>query len=450
MTFLSIILVGCAVYNPAPLTDKGLKEAIAVPDKKELASEAASFRHPRIASIVLDFSRPLTPDELSVIAVLVNPDLKAVRAREEVAGAQVFSAGLLPDPQLSAGLDHPIGSTQGLVNAYNVALSWNIGSIITRSSERRAAIAESEQTHYDVAWQEWMVANQAQLLAERMVYLGKRESVANEALAFELQLLEAARRSIEHGDAKIDVVGLRQAAYVDTHDTALALSREKEATRQELNYLLGLPPEESVSIDVRPIHEIPSLNAIDIFAFASHERLDLIALQKGYEAQEERLHVSILGQYPGFNLGFSRARGTGNENTVGIGVSIDIPVFTRNRGAIAVARATRSQLRVEYAARLHQARSDISRLTTDISNINRQRAAVNEELPALRRSEDAMRIAMERGDVDSVSYEAVRAALLDKELKLLYLEQAASEQLIALQLAAGAPLHFMEKEKTDK
>ena len=450
LLFISAFCVGCAAYRPAPLTDRGLDEAIAAPDKKELAREAARLRHPRIQPVTLDFSKPLTPEELSVVAVLVNPDLKAVRAREGVADAQVFSAGLLPDPQLSAGLDHPISPTRGLVNAYNLALSWNVASLITRPSARRAAEAESEQTRYDVAWQEWMVANKAQLLAERMAYLEKREAVASEASDSALRLLESTRRSLAHGDAKIDELGLREAAYIDARDTALALAREKETARQELNRLLGLPPADPVSITVKPVYDISSLNASDIFAFARRERLDLIALQKGYDAQEERLYGAILGQYPGFSLGFSRASDTSKVNTVGISVSIDIPVFNRNRGAIAVARATRAQLRAEYAARLHQARSDISILEADIENISRERAALKKELPLLRRAAEAMRGAMERGDADLVSYEAVRAALLDKELKLLALEQAASEQRVALQLAAGAPLHIMEKEKTDK
>jgi outer membrane protein, heavy metal efflux system len=37
-------------------------------------------------------------DDIATIAVLHNPDLKAVRATVGVAQAQAFAAGLLPDP----------------------------------------------------------------------------------------------------------------------------------------------------------------------------------------------------------------------------------------------------------------------------------------------------------------------------------------------------------------
>ncbi len=48
---------------------------------------------------------PLTPDELAILAVLANPDLKAARAKAKVSSAQAFAAGLLPDPSLNLGYD---------------------------------------------------------------------------------------------------------------------------------------------------------------------------------------------------------------------------------------------------------------------------------------------------------------------------------------------------------
>jgi cobalt-zinc-cadmium efflux system outer membrane protein len=105
------ILAGCAVYHPNPLDRGQLDAALAPPDNMTLALEAERLRHPRIPPIVLDFSKPLTGKEFAVIAVWANPDLKTLRAEEGAVRAQVFRAGLLPDPQISAGLDRPLNRT---------------------------------------------------------------------------------------------------------------------------------------------------------------------------------------------------------------------------------------------------------------------------------------------------------------------------------------------------
>ncbi len=51
----------------------------------------------------------LDATETVILAVLNNPDLKAERLKRGIGRAQLMDAGLLPDPQLSAGMDHPTG-----------------------------------------------------------------------------------------------------------------------------------------------------------------------------------------------------------------------------------------------------------------------------------------------------------------------------------------------------
>ena len=61
------------------------------------------------------------------------------------------------------------------------------------------------------------------------------------------------------------------------------------------------------------------------------------------------------------------------------------------------------------------------------------------ELPELQHAEETMRGGVGSGDVTLISYETVRATLLDKRLRLSSLEQAIAEEQITLQLATGAP-----------
>ncbi|MEW6611585.1 MAG: TolC family protein [Pseudomonadota bacterium] len=434
-----LALAGCAAYHPAPLDEARLNQALATPAPGRLARQAAHLQQLRIPPITLDFSRPFTGEELAVIAVLVNPELQALRTRERVAQAQVFAAGLLPDPQLAASLDRPSsGQAPDLMSAYNLGMSWDIAGLLTRKANQRIARDKALQVHYDVAWAEWLTANQARLQAARLHYLAVQEAVAREAAATADRLYQITRQNVQRGDATLVDLGLRQVALLDAQDRALTLARAREKARQELNRTLGLPPEMPLPLADRfPLPPQRPLDPARLFTRAEGARLDLSALRAGYASQEGTLYRAILGQYPRFNLGLGRARDTGGVRTLGFAVTLDLPLFNRNRGAIAEARATRAQLYAEYVARLHQTRSDIAALVADLAEIQRERKILAEQLPSLGLAEETLRRAVAEGNATLLSYEAVRASYLDKRLKLLSLEQAAAEQDVALQLAIG-------------
>lgn len=437
----SSLIAACSGFSPSPLDNARTDAVLSAPDENALAQSAKQLRHPRIPPITLDFSKPLTSDELAVIAVLVNPDLKAMRAKAGVADAQVFQAGLLPDPQLAVGLDRPTSGQAGLVNAYNVGVSWDILGILTRRAARRVAEAKRVQVREDIAWSEWLAANQVRLLAERVAFLEAQRKLAHDAASIAGRLLEASKRNLERHDIKIDEFALRQVAYLDAQDKALALARSLERARLDLNRNLGLPPSEIVPLATQPTASGPVRDAQALFEVARNARLDLVALRAGYQAQEYQLQRDLLGQFPKLNLGLHRARDTGNITTFGLSVGVTLPIFNGNRGAIAVSRATRAQLRAEYAARLFQTRSDIAILVADLERIDREMAPLVSQLPSLERAEAVMRSGVGSGDVTLIGYETVRAALLSKRLTLSSLEQAKAEQRIALQLATGAPWH---------
>ena len=439
---LLFLLTGCASYVAKPLQTQELDQRMQFPSHEMLMLGAAKLNHPRLKPIKLDFSQPLTEDELAVIVVLTNPDLKALRTRQNVADAQVFSAGLLPDPQISLALDFPSSNMNGLVTAYNLGLNWALTTLVTRPVDKHIADAKAQQVHYDIAWQEWMLSNQVRLFARRISYLQRQLLLAQEASKITGSLFSTTKQNVEAGDVKIDELSLRNVAFLDAQDRYLSLARDVEKTRQELNQTLGLEPSEQLALaPVVNDDSIETTDAAGLFSRARQQRLDLLALKAGYESQEASLYRTILGQYPGFSLGINTARDTSNVHTQGISVGLDIPIFNRNRGNIAIASSTREQLHLEYASRLQQTRADIATLVADIQRIQQERLPLLQELPELVREENVLSVAAKNRDVTLINYETVRGSLLDKQLKLLSLEQALAEQQIALQISVGSPLN---------
>lgn len=437
---MACLLTGCAAYQVRSLKEKELDQALAVPPPAILERAVAQFQHPRLAPVKVDLSKPLTDEAVGILAVLVSPDLKALRAKNQVAAAQVFDAGLLPDPKLSVSLDFPLSGPSSLVSGYSAGVQWHLAKLATRGTDRRIAKRHAEQVRYDVAWQEWLVANQARLLARRLVYLRRQQRLAQQAAAVAEHLLNLTRQNVQAGYAKLTDLSLRQTAFLDAKDRSLALARQAEQTRQQLNGLIGLPPEQEISLAEITPSPMPNSDPNQLFARARRQRLDLLALRAGYASQEAAVYRAILGQYPAFSLGLSENRDTSAIHSGGPGFSFDLPLFNRNRGTIAIARASREQLYQEYVARLQQTRADIAALVADLERIAAEIAPLAQEVPKLARAEQVLREAAAGGDVTQVEYQVVRANYLDKQLKLLNLRQAAAEDQISLQLAIGLPL----------
>ncbi|MGH8504818.1 MAG: TolC family protein [Stenotrophobium sp.] len=435
---LALGLSGCASYTAMPLDGSDVEQALQSPDRGALTRAAADLHHPRLAPVMLDFSKPLTPDELAVIAVLANPDLKALRARQNVVQAQVFAAGLLPDPQLSLGLDHPI--TKGFTNAFAAGLSLDIGALFVRGKNVDAAQSAAQQVRLDIAWQEWLAAGQARLLAVRIASLEQAAQLTQDGRDIADRALSRALTAAGRGDLKADEVELRRIAAADADTRALTVARDLAAARQDLNRLLGLPPDAALNLAVvaPPVETTP--DAAALFERAKHQRLDLQAFAAGYQSQEIAVRRAVLGQYPRLALTLNRNRDTSGVQTFGPAISLDLPLWNHNRGAIRVAEADRSQLRAEYEARLFNTRADIAALVDSISREQTQLEQLSAQIPALQQIAGHFAAAAQRGDVTASAAEAAQASLLDKQLALNGLQQAIDEQRIALELNVGAPL----------
>ena len=430
---LAAAVSGCAHYHPDP--PRAASELFAAPDTSGLSVAAQSIDRPFLAAQSIDLSAPLTLNALAVITVLESPELKALRAKTGVSDAQAFSARLLPDPTTQFGYDQRLSGPDPF-NGLAAQLGFDLNQLRLSRVTREAGEASKRQVRLDVAWAEWQAAGQARLLGVRIVALTTAAELSRASAEQATRLLDTALRAAGRGDLAGAELDIRRQAAIDAADKARTAESALVAARGDLNKQLGLPPTSRLIIAGPPAP--PPLPAAEtLVALALDRRLDLGALRAGYQAQEAETHKQVLLQFPTLSLTLSGVKDTAANYTLGPQVGFTLPLWNRNRGGIAVANATRTQLKAEYEARLFAARADIVDAVNNIATARRQRTALAEALPPLQRYAEATVRAGDRGDLARATGETATQAVRDRALALVVLDQSIAEQTIALELLTG-------------
>lgn len=445
MTALSFcgFLFACTTYAP-----RSLPTQVHWSDKIDLRVDARRIALPALATQRVDLNAPLPMQAVAALAVLNDPRLKTARDQAGVAQAQAFAAGLLPDPQFSASRDIPQGQSGATTTAYNLGLDLDLSRLITRGAAVSAAQARLRQVDLRILWQEWQTAAAAESqyvalvgLRERDVLLRAERDAVRERLRRDRAAATAGRQPRTTADADlVDLQTLQQELAAD--------ARHYEARLAALDALLNLRPGTPLRLAGMPPFDpdavrgaaaaLPHLPAI---------RPDLIALQAGYESQEQKLREAVLAQFPSVGVDVSRARDTSDVNTIGFGIHLSLPILNGSRGAIAVQSATRQALYDDYTLRLKQSRAEAEQLLADLGLLQRQRDALEGALPALRQAAQAADKALRDGDVTLPQAQAQRRALVDQRLALQANTQQIAEQTVALQLLTGRGVFGSEAKR---
>lgn len=446
----SAVLTGCATYSPKPLDSDTLGGVLATPGEDTLRVMVSELPDPMFSSVVLDLRDGIGPDEAAVLAVVLNPSLRAQRAARGVASAEMLNAGLLPDPTLSVGVELPSGgATSGTVNGIAVGLDWAISDLIDRPARKKAAQRAKEAVDLEILWSESLVAAQSRGLVYGLA--GARESLS--LLDEEIALLQENVTNVQAALDAGQMTEVDMAAAQASLDTAITqrtfLQEAVNRAGIELATLIGFPPDANLKVDVSlddELNESPG-SLSDLLATMEQSRFDLLALRRGYDSQEASVRAAILRQFPRLSLGPTLARDTGNLSTVGIGIGLELPLFNANRGEIAIARATREQLAQEYAARVHDARAGLAQVLNRLDSAqSRMRSLANTE-----RSQASLvstyRIGLEQGHVDVLSYYQARRDLIDTRIASAQVSAEIHASRLVIEVLAGESWHS-EKQNT--
>lgn len=423
----------CASYAPQPLP-----EHIETPNNV-LAVKVDPAVQARWTTHVYDPSNGLDSEELAMLAVANNPALRAARAQLGVARAQAFSSGLLADPQLIFAEDFAM--TPGTQNAWAYGLGFDVGDWLMRSSRQRVAQAGVTQAEQSLLWQEWQVVNQAKLL---FVHIQTQQLLL--ALLYrEQQSLQAqsllSAHALAEANITLEVANTDRIAWQVVTRQVDEQQRIGQQNHAQLTALLGVSPDAEVSLVGDTVLGSVDVNAVRAeLTHRLNQRPDMAALRAGYAAQEAGYRATVLAQFPMFSLGLTRAQDNFGVNSIGPSFSLSVPIFNRNRGNIAVARASREQLYQEYQARWLTAQSDVMLALANYTLLRQQWRTMQQDLPALQVAADAAVDAEHVGNVLGALAVRMQLAYLDKQMDVLNVRQALAEQLIALQAELGNPL----------
>jgi cobalt-zinc-cadmium efflux system outer membrane protein len=440
-TLIAIVAVsGCAIYQPMPLTAEAVRAKLQPPDMAQVRILASEIKHPIVHPVELKADEGLSPDGAAVLAVLVNPSLRAIRDQRALSNAQLLDAGLLPNPEVTYSLDVPTGGdTAGRVNAYGLGLDWNVTSLISRTSKIREAKVRGEAVDLDIAWQEWQVAQGAKAAVYQLSNLQNQITLLEQARQRIAENLAHIQKAVADGSMMTVALNTAQAVNARVNESLLELEKQADQQRLKLLRLIGLPAGTQIHLSKKIC--LPSrvvlTKATTLFDGLEQRRLDLLALRRGYDSQEAALRAAVLEQFPRITIGLTISRDTDNIRTTGFGINIELPIFNQHQGKIAIERATRQKLFDEYVNRVFEARSDIEQVESGIHFLNEQIAAAQAAEADLRRIEENYRDALAEGRTDALIYYSAWNDLIGAQTKVFALEGQLAQAVVALELATG-------------
>jgi outer membrane protein TolC len=431
-TVIAIIFAinGCATYKPHPLpTAPDLTNTV------ELTVPATQLGVPGLGPHTIS-PQGLDVTAVMTLAVLNNPDLKAARLQANVARAQLLEAGLLPDPQFGASF-----ATSALNYGGVLSLNQDIQAILTRGAAKAAAKASQTQVHLNILWQEIQVAEKARELFiqaqsdDRLLEVLK----ANQSLLAENY--DRAEAAMERGDETSTTVASDLILVSDADAALRQLQIDDNLTQHALDTLVGLDPNAELHlIGQAQLQPLTRARFEEAVTNLPHRRVDLLALQAGYKSQEENLRRAVLAQFPSLSAGVDLERDpVEGVNAVGPEVTLTLPIFNRNRGQIAIQRATRDLIRQQYQAQLDAASSQADQIWKAAEIMSVQLKNLDAQLPMLQSTANMAEQSLRQNNLNAGLYVMAQSNLLAKQSEEIRLQASLETAQSALSTLLGLP-----------
>jgi outer membrane protein, heavy metal efflux system len=428
------LLGGCALYHSLPLA----RGPDLVGQLSSLRTQVPATRpHEAPRRIVVD--QPLGIDDVGLLAVLNDPELRAEQGQMDFAHANLLQSSLLPNPSASVSYGKLLGGAGGFAPAWTASLTEDVKSILTYHTHKKSARFQVQQVNADLLWQEWQVAQKAKLLALDLYYGEQSLELSRRELSLLDQEVSEVQAATQAGNLDLTALAPLLTAKAAAEQAVAALGLIQMQNWQALDALLGLDPQVRFAIAAPSLPPLPA-DLAPLLADLPDRRPDLVALQLGYRSADEDVRTAIIGQFPAFVAGGQWGQDTTNVRAEGPTATFDLPIFDRNQGQVALTRATRLLLHEQYQSRLDDAfgtakglDAQIRRLTGDVRHATSAAAA------AETMSESAQH-AYVQGNMDQRSLADFETTALDRKIEALALERALGETQITMTVELGLGL----------
>ncbi len=347
------------------------------PEERASVSDAPQSREPSSPQPTAVQSRGLTLEQAIQTALEADPKIQAGLETINQARADLLTASLPPNPQLSSSqtlmpLDRSFAvNRQGGPPQFDVGVSYPIDRFLFG---KRAAAITSARLGADVS-----AADFADLVRQRVAgtiaaFYDVLEAQALFDLAREdldnLKQVETitAKRVALGGVGTIELDRIRLAVFgsqreVRNRETALA------TTTAQLRAFLGFA-DAAPAFAVQGSLDVPTpaapLPVEDALALAEQYRPDLFSLHRQLAKAEADILVEQKKAYPEVTqkIGYTRqfqekAIGFPDVNDWGLEVEVTVPLFDRNQGNIAKAQSVQRQTSLNLRAQLVDLRSEV-------------------------------------------------------------------------------------------
>ncbi len=440
VVLMLVLPAGCQSYHDKPLTPEAVMRALRTPTWNDLRVAAAKTSSEQLPKTMLSPSQGITPETAAVLAVILNPSLRAMRDAHGEASAQLLQAGILTNPIITGSFGEITGGFRtDTFNPYGIGVAWNIRQLIDRQARISSARYGLKEVDLEVAWREWQTAQAARLAVYAMATAKEQLHEALVARRALDKVYTIARRAA--GEGLIPLYTLGVALTASQQASALVLTFRQHFARSQLDLAraMGLAPQTVFTLS--PTVRLPTVirlpDVVNLEHNVENRRLDLLALHKGYQSQQERLRAAVLRQFPSVSIGFAQNSDANNVHTTNFGVSIGLPIFDRNQGRIALAKATRRALYDDYIARVFVARSDIATAAMNIRLLQRRihqaQSAVDKYRGLVNRDRQGLHIQ----SINIQAYAAAMEQLAMGRIGLVQLQYRLARNLIALELSSG-------------
>jgi cobalt-zinc-cadmium efflux system outer membrane protein len=386
--FSFAILSGCAVEHK-PLPELSLyKNTARLSTTDSVLPVPGAINDNDITSS--SYQTSVTPKEFTLdqaiqTALKTDPRISSAMENVRQAEADLTTAGLIPNPDLSAsGSLMPLDKTftvnrQGGPPQFDAGVAMPVDWFVFG---KRAAAITSGEYGVDAASADFANTIRLRIAATIAAFYDVLEAQAMLELAQENQKNLAAMEKII-----INRVALGGVGTIEADRIKLSLfSSHRELHTQELNLsaalnklraLLGISDTTAISVSGTLDITIPK-NPITIeeaFKWAEDNRPDLAALHRQLDKANADIQLEERKAYPQITpqIGYTRqfqqqAIGFPDANSWGVGVDVVVPLFDRNQGNIAKAKSVQLQTQHNLRAQLVDLRAEIDQAVKTFSS----------------------------------------------------------------------------------